>query len=890
MRASHPKSFFAQWPVRRYLVLLVAAAVLPALGVIINTALQRERDTIEAQRFRCVAAVGDLAEVFRTMELEAHRLLTTLVDLPQVRARQTTECNELFARILRQSPTFTALSAADRDGNLFATAMPGYGYRPIGDRRYFLQARKTKTFAAGEFVIGRNRGLKMFNFACPVLGDTGEVVGVVQVGFSMDRIADIARQVPLPEGATVVIADHAGTVMYLHPDQPTAIGLPDDPPQFSLMQEQEGATSEVFAEQGRHFVAYRKLLLANEPQPYMYLRIRMPETPIIAAGRAVLYRNLSLVLVVTLAAMAAVWWLGHLLIVRPIQELVHASGRLGAGASLGPLPLAGAGGEFGHLARALTETARLLEERERTRQEAERSLRASEERYRRLFDGIADAVLVYELSPEGAPGKFHEVNALACQQLGYARTELLGMTPVQITTPAGVPHLLEMTRQLSASGAVTWESEHRAKDGRSIPVEITHHRFEHAGRNLVLASARDLTQQRKAEQERARLEEQLRQAQRLEAIGRLAGGVAHDFNNLLTGILGIIELDLLDQETTAKARADLLQIKQAATRAADLTRQLLAFSRRQIISPRTLDLNQLVQETRQMLVRLIGEDIDLQSSLTAEPVLIFADPGQVHQVLMNLSANARDAMPRGGRLTIATQRVVLGAADADPGLGLAPGTWGLLVVSDTGCGISRENLAHIFEPFFTTKEVGQGTGLGLATVYGIVQQSGGQIRVESEEGRGTTFRIFFPGANGTVASAPTVAAALPYPGGKETILLVEDESLVRRTLSRFLLRLGYVVIEAEDGEKATTLFAEQRAAIDLLLTDMVMPRLGGAELFTRLRRERPGLKVLFMSGYAENAAAQPDLLRAGGRFIQKPCELADLAQQVRTVLDEPAGA
>ncbi|PYU74124.1 MAG: hypothetical protein DMG49_05125 [Acidobacteria bacterium] len=390
----------------------------------------------------------------------------------------------------------------------------------------------------------------------------------------------------------------------------------------------------------------------------------------------------------------------------------------------------------------------------------------------------------------------------------------------------------------------------------------------------------------KGQLEHKELEERLRQAHKMEAVGRLAGGVAHDFNNLLTIIRG--HADLLTDRVTADegSKRNAQQIQKATGRAVSMTRQLLAFSRMQVLQPRILDLNFVVAEMGKMLPRLIGENIEYSFEPDPQLANIKADPSQVEQVLLNPAVNARDAMPNGGKLTVKTSNVEMEVSAAARRPSMTPGKYVLLSVSDTGDGMDSETKAHIFEPFFTTKEVGKGTGLGLATVYGIVKQSGGFIWVESSPGTGATFEIYFPEESGPASEIEKVSATKARPRGSETILLVEDESGVRDLACQFLRSSGYTVLEAVDGVEALEISARYSGTIHLLLSDMIMPRMGGAELTQRIRAARPETKVVLMSGYAEYAEANNGKESPQVPRIQKPFSLTSLAEKVRKVLTE----
>ena len=386
--------------------------------------------------------------------------------------------------------------------------------------------------------------------------------------------------------------------------------------------------------------------------------------------------------------------------------------------------------------------------------------------------------------------------------------------------------------------------------------------------------------------DRKQLEEQLRQAQKMEAVGRLAGGIAHDFNNLLMVIQGYADLLTERLADGDPLRRNAEQIQTASQRATSLTRQLLAFSRKQMLAPKVLNVQSVVAEMEKILRRLIGEDIQLETSSAPDLGLIKADRSQIEQVILNLAVNARDAMPEGGRLTIETANVELDKASSHPPAVLSPGKYVMLAVTDNGCGMDADTQAHIFEPFFTTKEKGKGTGLGLATVYGIVKQSGGYVWVYSEPGRGTSFKVYLPRIEDeqTVRGRDRQADARALPRGSETVLLVEDEKGVRELAREYLELTGYTVIEAEDGHTALELAAMHVGTIHLLMTDVVMPGISGRELAGRVKSLRPDMKVLFMSGYADQAVVHHGILDTDAALLQKPFTMAALAAKLREIL------
>ncbi len=513
------------------------------------------------------------------------------------------------------------------------------------------------------------------------------------------------------------------------------------------------------------------------------------------------------------------------------------------------------------------------------RKTAELKLQESEEQYRQLFDSNPQSTWVYDIETLG----FLAVNDATVRHYGYSRHEFLSMTVLDIRAPGHVrlfeEHLASGNgeRPQKPRAAVQLWQHHR-KDGSLIDVETADSPIEFRGRPARLVLATDVT-------DKKRLEAQLLQSQKMESVGRLAGGVAHDFNNLLGVIMGYGELLGQSVPHDSRTQTYVEEIVKAAERAAGLTRQLLAFSRTQVLQPRIVDLNTIVGEMDKMLRRLIGEDIQLVTVIDEQLGPVMADPGQIEQVIMNLAVNARDALPRGGQLTIETANVELDAGYTLAHEDVSQGSYVMLAVSDTGHGMSAEVLPHIFEPFFTTKEAGKGTGLGLATVHGIVKQSGGHIFVYSEPEHGTAFKIYLPRTLETaaVADAATQSAVVP---GSETILLVEDEASLRSFVRECLEASGYAVLEPLNAIEACDVADRHAGAIHLLVTDVVMPGMSGRDVAERAATSRPEMKVLYMSGYTDDAILRHGILDDGAAFLQKPFTGRALGQKVREVLDQ----
>jgi PAS domain S-box-containing protein len=499
------------------------------------------------------------------------------------------------------------------------------------------------------------------------------------------------------------------------------------------------------------------------------------------------------------------------------------------------------------------------------------------------MEQTADGIMILD----GATHTILDVNETFCRWLDYTRDELKGQTTEHIVCPhprmnweARLAEVHRLGHPADPNAAPQMmEVEYRRRDGAGVPREVDFQYVAVQGRELVVVVARDVS-------ERRRLELQLHHAQKMESIGRLAGGIAHDFNNVLTAIIGYTGMARAALPADHAAVADLEEVHRSAERASALTRQLLAFARKQIIQPQLVSANQLLHGVEPMLKPLIGEDVVLKVHTATDVWLVNVDPSQFQQIVLNLAVNARDAMPSGGMLTFETANVVLGAEYARHHPDVAPGEYVRLAVTDTGIGMDEQVQQHIFEPFFTTKGTGHGTGLGLATTHGIVRQSGGHIWLYSEPGRGTTFKIYLPRATDGVAPVSRVESPAAR-GGWETVLVVEDEAMVRHFAAIALERLGYRAVEAADGETALEIASALGGPIHLLFTDVVMPRMNGHELAARIREQWPELRVLYTSGYTDNTIVHQGVLDPGLAFLQKPYTAAELSAKVRDVLDAP---
>ena len=517
------------------------------------------------------------------------------------------------------------------------------------------------------------------------------------------------------------------------------------------------------------------------------------------------------------------------------------------------------------------------------REKALESLKESEALFRAVFIESPMGICLVDANS----GRFLRANPMMAKITGRSQEELGRLDWISITHPEDIDLQLRDMIEISTGGkkVLRMEKRYLRPDGSPVWAKLTVTplpAFDNAN-TRYLGMVEDISSAKAAEQEKASLEEQLRQSQKMETAGSLAGGIAHDFNNMLSAILTYSDLLLKAMPEHDTRRADVEEIKKTGLRAAALTRQLLAFSRKQVLQPRILDVNTVISGMKTMLHRLIGENLKLTTLTPDAPILIKADPGYLEQVLLNLCVNARDAMPKGGELTLEASMVRIDTEYINRHGTLLPGEYAMLSVSDTGCGMSAETKAHIFEPFFTTKPRDKGTGLGLSTVHGIVKQSGGTIVVYSEEGRGTVFKLYFPLASGE-ASPAGQSRSKRFSAAKGTVLVVDDDVQIKAIARRTLADDGLSVLEAASAEEALVICGRLKNRIDLLLTDMVLPKMTGVELAERMKAEHPGIKVIYMSGYTDHTVLTGGVLAPDKTFIQKPFTLDLLTQKVREAL------
>lgn len=852
-------------------LLLIGAAVLAAAtaGYAVYSDYQLARQDEEG---RLQEVVELAASGIRQYVSDTERTAAALASRPLIRAMDPTTCASFMREANQILHQYTNVFVVDAQGRLLCSALPPSEPNSTAEGApWWDRARGHDGFVIGAPQMGRLSRVPVVVFAYPIHGDDGGIIGWVGLSANtLVRFRDLVSSSNVAAGGVITLAQYDGTVISRSEDAEEWVGrkLPSSGSSDAQAAVAQGTNVATDGNGVVRFWAFRNL---PGYEWRVYAGVPLRDVRAAALRRA---RPKVILLLVLLALLLFLATRLQSSITGALDDLQAAT----RSAALGRTDSVPVGGPP-EVAEVAAQFNRTLEDRARAL-EAERSIR---HRYQSILNNAIFGIFIS--TPEG---HIRETNPALAHMLGeesVAKVMARNMRDLY-ARPADRSRLVEDAlggRRTSA------EVEWRRADGSTFPVRLNWSVIRLPdGQQAFEVIAEDLT-------ERRTLEQQLRQAQKLEAVGRLAGGVAHDFNNRLTVISGQAELLLTELPADSAMRDHAEAIMGSSRRAADLTAQLLAFSRRQVARPQALDLVQVVQGVDLVLKRLVGEEVELITDL--QPVgPIQADPGQVEQILLNLCTNARDAMPEGGRITIATEMRHLSEDAARRRVDAEPGDYAVLVVTDTGHGMDEETRQRVFEPFYTTKPPGKGTGLGLSTVYGITVQSGGHVRVYSWPAKGTRFEIWLPAAASMEAGAPSaqaeVAGDASRPttwGGPETILVAEDEDPVRRILTATLSRAGYEVLEAEDGPTALARARDHDGPIHLLVTDVVMPGMRGPELAERLSRARTGIRVLFISGYTDQADLK---LNENGRrtaFLAKPFTPDELRAEVRTILDDGAG-
>ncbi|MBJ6725158.1 PAS domain S-box protein [Geomesophilobacter sediminis] len=997
--------------IRSILLLITFVVALPAAGVIIYAGVQLRNDQLRDAYAETAQLAERIVNEQQNLVAGAEQLMTALSQLSEVKQHDAPKVVPILQKLRQLNPMYSNIFIADRDGVVWATAVPVKPPFVIADRRYFQNALSSGRLSSGEYVVSRATTRPAFNVAAPLKDENGRIIGVISVGFVIDRYRDLLNQMRMANGSNFLMIDHRGMVLARGVNPEPYVGKPYPAEEFRKMKAgpdwgtsiRQGLTGD------QRITSYRKLRLPGEATPYLYVTTGIPMEVINGTAGRKLTANMLILSSFLVLACAIATLVGKHSIEDRVKMLEDASRRLATGDLGVRVAELVEGGELGDLGRSFDLMAQELGKRAAEQQQMEAILRLSEERTRQAISASNLGVFDHDHRSDTVywSPRLREINGWnADQAMGVADfinilhpddRDAIAASVARAHDPAGdgiwdvehriirgdgavrwltaqartffegdgtirrpvrtvgtvrdvteqkeiqeeqrkLAYLVEMSRDFigiaSLQGRVEYLNPAAARlvglegadlaafripdffpkecrgvtdqlmDGLAaqgywhgeavfehfvthepIAVEITAFTiYNEDGSPLAYANVtRDVRERKAAEAEKTLLTEQLIQAQKMESIGRLAGGVAHDFNNLLTPILGYAEFvkkDLAGQEAPL---ARIENVLKAANKARELVQQLLSFSRKQVLEMKTIDLGQVVGSFQGILRHTIRESIALRFHLSEEPGAIRGDKNQIEQVIMNLAINAQDAIDEHGAITIETAAVFLDEEYALQHQEVRPGRYLMLAVTDDGCGMDQATRQRIFEPFFTTKGIGKGTGLGLATVYGIVRQHGGHIWVYSEVGKGTTFKCYFPLVDEPLASeAAAEQEQVTLDGRRRSILVVEDNEMVRTLVEEMLKQQGFEVLAAESPKVALGLCGGR--LLDLLITDVVMPGMTGPELYSRLERSYPDLKVLYMSGYTSNVMVHQGILDEGIHYIQKPFSTAEFARKVERAL------
>ena len=869
---------FFSLSIRVQLVLIVLIIALPAAGLLIYSGVRLRNEAVKIAIMDSQRLADSMALQQQNMVAAAQQLVSALAQLPEVKNQDRDKVEPLLMEILKLNAQYSNIAIIDKTGRVWVSSVRTLLNRMVTDRRYFMSPMATGRFSSGEYIISRAIFRPVLNFGYPLKNGRGETVGVISIGYDLGCYRKSFEGAKLPPGSNYLLIDHKGVMLSGAKDDKKFVGKKLDQPQLQEMQQgpEEGHTTGPLLGTGKYFLAFRKMVLKGEATPYMYIRVGIPTEVVLGKANGMLLSNLALFMSCLLLALSVAWLIGKRSIADRISLLEKASQLLAKGNLDARISSLVVGGELGSLGESFDSIAKELALGEQARL-------TSEQNYQEIFNASKDAIILHNKET----GRILEANEAVKQMYGYSREEILGLTMQDISCDAS-PYLSHEAANEGADaphGATrSFEWQCRRKNGDSFWTEVVISATSIGGEGCSLAVVRDITERNEAETEKKLLKDQLSQIQKIESIGRLAGGIAHDFNNLLTPIMGYSQL--LKKEALPEDRSHHMadQILQASGKAQILVQQLLSFSRKQILDMRVVNLNQVVTSFYDILRRTIRENIEIHLNPAAENSNIRADANQIEQIIMNLAVNAQDAIGGKGTITIETAPMVLDEEYARHHSSVKPGKHLMLAITDDGCGMDQETMEHVFEPFFTTKPVGHGTGLGLATVYGLVKQHEGSIWVYSEPGKGCSFKVFFPIIEEEVVPEKAVEVQqVQFRAGNYTILLVEDNEMLRCMVRDLLGNYGFEVIEAEDPDQALGMV--QGRAIDLLVTDVVMPGLSGPELHERLLKTYPGLIVLFMSGYTNTVIVNHGVPGSGVNFIQKPFSVDSFLLKVEGLLN-----
>jgi signal transduction histidine kinase len=859
------------------LLLLVMLAVIPALGLIMYTSSEQRSIKINEARNDSLQLVKNAEDNLTNIVEGARQLSITLSEEVERHGNTHGYLNQYLNSILLKLPFYANIGVVDTQGNLKYSAFPVTNPLNFSDRLWFSRALQTRSFSVGEYAISRTTNKKSIHFSYPVLDKAKNINAIIFLTLDLDWVNRQVVKIQLPQGATLTVIDSKGTILSRFPEPENWIGksLPDADIIRTILKGHEGIAEISGVDNIKRLYAFTPVAGTDNS---IFVSVGIPKEIVFADVNRILIRNLVLLGLAVFLAFTVAMIIGNLAkrsedALRASEAELHdhyftqAAINMILSESLENIPLE----EF--LQKALN----MILSIPWIAFEAIGSIS--------LVEDKADALIMKAQSNIPEPlkelcvrvpfGKCLCGKAAQAEKIQFAdHIDERHETCYEGMVPHGhysVP-ILSGGRTLGVLNIYLKEGHIRNQK-------------EEEFLNTVANTLAVIIVRRKAEKEKEKLHSQLLQAQKMEAVGQLSGGIAHDFNNILTAIIGYGNLLKMEIEKDSTLSTYIKYILDSAGRAANLTQDLLAFSRKQLISPKPINVNEVIKGAEKILLRLIGADIELSTHLSDKDLIVMADSTQMEHVLMNLATNARDAMPGGGNLLISSDLTEIDERFINIyGYG-EKGKYAVITVSDTGVGIDEQTKDKIFEPFFTTKEVGKGTGLGLSMVYGIVKQHDGFINVYSEPGKGTTFKIYLPWIHAEITETKEIELPISK-GGIETILVAEDDAMVRKFMREILEGAGYTVIEAKDGEDAIDVFIENKDRIKLLILDVIMPKKNGKEVYETLKESNPYIKALFISGYSADILHKKGIISEGPEVILKPISSDNLLRKIRDLLDK----
>ena len=864
--------------IRTHLIILVCFLVFPSIILVIYSGLlEREQAIMDAQA-NCSRFVNTLVARQQTMVVGAEQLTMALSLLPAVQSRNADEVNSILSALPRKDIQYSIITVADKTGLIWASSIPSSEKAFLTDRKYFQDVLRTGMFTSGGYVIGRITKKPILVFGSPVKNRKNVLSGVMSIGLILDYAQDEFEKAKLPVGTFFSMLDHNGVIIYTNSQSSShkmLQGLHDIKEEtFTAMRQgqDEGTFNAVGNDGNVRLFAYKKLRLSHEQEHYLYIRTSITQAAVTASATAKMQKYLSILGLIFVFGLSVSWLIGKRAIVDRIEILESAANKLSEGTVYVDVSNLVQGAELGKLANAFDNMSLTLSEREK-------ALRESEERFRILSEAAFEAIAIHD------QGVLISANDQYFKMFGYEPGEAIGKQMMSITI---APEAIDFaTKQIATDSLAPYESIGVRKDGTRFPIEIRARKMAYKGRIVRFGAIVDITDRKRAVEEKIKLEAQLFQSQKMEAIGTLAGGIAHDFNNILSVIIGYAEL-ARDRNQKENKEKYLQEVLSGAERARNLVKQILTFSRQDDHEKKPLDIKVLLKEAIKFIRSSIPTTIEIDQYIEDEDFTILADPTQMHQVIMNLCTNASHAMKQtGGILKIDLTNIDLVKDEIPNHPELQPGHYVKLTVSDTGYGIDPAIVQRVFDPFFTTKSKDEGTGLGLSVVYGIVKSHGGMINVYSEQGKGAAFHIYLPRIIQTQAKKEN--ADKPVIGGMERILFVDDEPSLVDIGIRMLFPLGYHVTGAASSKEALELFCAAPQRFDLVITDMTLPKMTGIDLSREMLKICPDIPIILCSGIKEQDTEEQAKSLGIKAYLTKPLTRRELAGVMREVLDGRKG-